>query len=123
VHIERFSSRSGLTYVKVESALGEDVLKFHLLDILVEESRTYKEFVLRALKEPVIAGDDGLVAIILDDSQKGYYKTHKGNTSVFLTSRIYVRDDVICRDEFGYLDENQELLEMFKNSVITILNL
>jgi len=45
---------------------------------LVAETGTVKEFILKAVKVPEIAGDDALMARCLDDSATGFYATNKG---------------------------------------------
>ena len=45
---------------------------------LVEESDTVKAFILKAVKVQEIANDEQLMSLCLDDSDAGFYKTHKG---------------------------------------------
>lgn len=45
---------------------------------LVAETGTAKEFILKAVKVPEIAGDDVLMGKCLDDSVNGFFKQHKG---------------------------------------------
>jgi len=58
--------------VKAPSAAEQAAIK------LVAETGTPREFILKAVKTPVIAADDILMNQCLDDSATGFYRTHKG---------------------------------------------
>jgi hypothetical protein len=45
---------------------------------LVAETGTVKEFILKAVKDPSITGDEKLMSEVMDDSIKGFFKSRKG---------------------------------------------